>query len=393
MELRQTEVAILGAGLAGLSLALSLSQAGIHTTLLDLKRPDLHFLEDSWDSRTVALNPASMDFLVGLGAWQNLDRSILGRMEAMEIGEEGNHAALHFNASSIGLPLLAQVVENRRLLRALWELIKNATSLDCLAPVAVKAVNLEGGATKLSLDTGEELSAQCLIGADGRHSWLRQQTHQTVTQYDYQQQALVAIVRSEKPHERTARQLFLRTGPLGLLPLGDSHSWSLVWSCDEGYAEKLKAMTSTQFCRTLSNVLNRSLGSFEMLTSVTAIPLHMQHLCHYVAPRLAFIGDAAHSIHPLAGQGINLGFADVMSLSKHFISAKKQRKDLGTLKVLRQFERERRHQNQHMIDAMRFFKEGFSESSLVATQARAISLKILDHSDWFKKLCICYASG
>jgi 2-octaprenylphenol hydroxylase len=384
MELINTEVAIVGAGMAGLSLGLALAQNGIDCVVIDRNAATLNWPSDSFDRRTVALNPPTVDFLYQLGAWQHLPTERLGRMEKI-IAWDSTEASIQFDAQEAGKPLLAFVLENREVVRALWQAASQQPHLRVLAPINLLGVDQQDTHSTLLSEDGPHIRAQCVVGADGKHSWLREQTGFTLEHHSYNQQALVTVISSETAHENTARQAFLNTGPIGLLPLAHPQQWSLIWSADMTFAEDLKTQDETEFNRTLTNALNYQLGRCRTLAPLVSIPLNMQHLTRYIDQRIAFVGDSAHSIHPLAGQGINLGLADVAALSKQLSAAKKQKKDLGAVRHLRAYERERRHQNQQMITAMRFFRECFADECLIASQLRGLGIRSLNKLPLLKK--------
>ncbi|MDF1655524.1 MAG: UbiH/UbiF/VisC/COQ6 family ubiquinone biosynthesis hydroxylase [Coxiellaceae bacterium] len=389
---QHSDLIILGAGMVGLTLALQCAQAGITTTVIDVQTPKLDWSGDSVDLRTVALNPSSAACLQRVGAWQQLKKSDVGIMQNMQVWDEVGGGEIDFDAQAAQQEALAFVVENRVLVRALWRCAKQQKNLTLVAPVTPQQLHIDETQATLTVESGEKLTAQCIIGADGRNSWLKQQLAITTRTRDYDHHAVVAIIETEQPHNNTAYQAFLHDGPIGVLPLADPHRLSVVWSMTPDHANTVKQLSAERFSIDCANALNLRLGSCQLCSAVASIPLIERQAKHMVQARAAIVGDAAHTIHPLAGQGVNLGIADSQCLANTLIKAKVAAKDIGKLSVLRQYERARSGPNSQMIHLMRLFKELFSDQSPLAVQSRNLGLKAANRLTYLKNCFIQYAS-
>ncbi len=359
-------VTIVGAGMVGLALANQLSQAGIAVEVVERRAPQLDFEPRSSD-RVSALNRASRDLLQSLGVWAHLRPACVAPCTDMRVWTEQNNGAVHFSAREIGKKHLAYIVENQEVVRVLWQ----KAASDPLISITL--------CEHYELDSSRAL----IVGADGAHSTVREQAGITLTERAYGQQAIVATVTSVKPHRLCAYQNFLKTGPLGVLPLHDAHSESIVWSANDEQAQYLMHLNDAQFNIALSNALDLRLGKLTLKSARHIFPLVMRHAWCYVKPGIALVGDAAHTVHPLAGQGVNLGFQDVLVLSANVIKAYQRGRDVGALDVLRDYERERKWRNQQMLLLMQVFRS--SGSSL------GFGFGLIDHFFWLKKKIVEHA--
>lgn len=336
------DVAIVGAGLVGSALALGLHRLGLRVRLLD--RGLAAEAGDDYDLRVYAISPASAGFLGELGVWPAIAAERVSPYTHMQVWEREPHAALHFDASDVRLPELGWIVESRVIQRQLWAqlpagvLREGAAAQDCTTEAS--------GAAVLTLDGGTRLRASLVVAADGTRSPLRQARGIEVVQHAYEQTAVVCHVRTERAHQATAYQRFLDTGPLALLPLADGRS-SIVWSSTEAAA--LLAMDDRSFCAALAAASQQILGRVLDCSRRLGFPLLLQHAHEYVQPRFALAGDAAHVVHPLAGQGVNLGFGDARCLLATVAEARAAHRDIGSLRVLARYQRARRAEVREMI--------------------------------------------
>ena len=250
---------------------------------------------------------------------------------------------------------------------------------------AVSSRSKTNNTVTLTLNSGEILTADLLIGADGGRSWVRQQFNFPLLERAYQHDAIVAVIACEKPHWGCALQPFLPTGPLGVLPLANPHQVAIVWSADLARAEALVQLPEVDFNRELTNALQSRLGSMKLLSARQKIPLIMRHAKQYVMENVALVGDAAHTIHPLAGQGVNLGFQDALALTDEIIQAAAKKQPVGGLKSLRRYERRRKTDNTVMLMIMRLFKEVFAEDSIPIVTLRSQGLTQVNKLNWLKR--------
>lgn len=341
-----SEVVIVGAGMVGLALANVLSQNKIPVTLIEAREPALDFSVDDTTKtqRVSALGLHARDLLQSLNVWDAIRPKLLTPFSKIEAWAHETGQAITFNANDAGKKQLGYIAENREIVRVLWESAVNHPLVTIECPKI--------------LDSLEVLQSEyaVVVAADGANSWVRRAAGIDAKARSYGQKAIVATIQSAKPHEYIAYQSFLKTGPLGILPLSDPYHLSIVWSADDEYADHLLAMDDTAFNRALSNALDLRLGKLSLLTPRHIFPLTKRHAMHYVIPGLALVGDAAHTIHPLAGQGVNLGFKDVVELAKQLKNATERGKSLGDFSVLRKYERARKFDNHRMQAAMYLFR-------------------------------------
>ncbi|SEP99208.1 2-octaprenylphenol hydroxylase [Solimonas aquatica] len=329
------DVAVVGAGLVGTALALGLSQRGFDVELIE-RAPFLPGHDDDYDLRVYAIAPSAAAFLERLGVWPQVLAQRASAYTQMQVWERERASALSFSAAELPAPALGHIVENSLLQRVLWHALPAGVLRNALA---VQSAQSEGGVVRLQLSDGEELYARLLVVAEGRDSALRAQLGIEMLSGVYAQMAVVCHVQTEQPHQGVAYQRFMPTGPLAFLPLADGRS-SIVWSSSE--AEALLALDEEDFRRVLGEASQQVLGRIQTCTRRVRFPLALQHAERYVAERAVLVGDAAHLVHPLAGQGVNLGFGDVEALIGLLAEARDAGRDFGAERLLKRYERARR---------------------------------------------------
>lgn len=331
------DVAIIGSGLVGASLAAALENSGLSLALVESQIPPE--AETDWDSRIYAISPGSRCYLEQSGVWSLLDPGRIAPVEAMRVfGDTG--AELEFSAYQIGRAELACILENRALQRALWQKLQQQDNLTLLQPASCAALRLDGDDAELELEDGRTLISKLVVGADGRDSWVRGQAGIKASPLDYRQFGVVANFNCKLPHRGIAYQWFQRDGILALLPLPGNRV-SMVWSVSPEKSKGLLALAHEELCSLVAAASNHVLGDLTIITPPAAFPLRMLTLQHIVARRLALIGDAAHNIHPLAGQGVNTGFRDARQLATLLLE-RGALSDCGDANLLRRYERKRK---------------------------------------------------
>jgi 2-polyprenylphenol 6-hydroxylase len=330
------DVLIVGGGLVGASLAASLKSSGLSIALIEAQSQGDD--DTGWDSRVYAISPGSAAFLDECGAWQHLDMARVQKVEQMRVFGDQD-AELDFSAFQLGAPELAFILENRLMHKALWKVLRQQDNLTLFHPARCAAFELQEDAAILTLDDGRELRSRLIVGADGRDSWVRRQAGIIEPPTLYQQHGVVANFVAEKPHRGIAFQWFQPDGILALLPL-PQQMVSMVWSVSPEQSETLLLMPHEELCAQVAAASRHRLGSLQMVTPPAAFPLRLLHLPHIAMPRLALAGDAAHNVHPLAGQGVNLGFRDARQLSRTLMQRGPQQ-DCGKIHLLRRYERAR----------------------------------------------------
>lgn len=366
------DIVVAGAGMNGAAMACALARlpeaASLRIAIVDAGDAPARYEGEQFDPRVVALTPRSSQLLDDLNCWQKIIAARACAYTDMQVWDSEGTASLHFAADEVRLPLLGHIVENSVVVGALHEEISRCPNLEFLQPFRIDEL-LPGsgnGITRLRLQEGRELTTALLIAADGASSVLRNLAGFATREWDYGQSAIVTTVRTEKPHQNTAWQRFMPTGPLAFLPLqetGNRHFCSIVWSADTPLAEQLMALDDTAFATALGRAFEQRLGRVESVAQRFCIPLRQRHARQYFQPGIVLIGDAAHSIHPLAGQGVNLGFGDVVALRDEIQRALQRQIPLQDLSILRRYQRQRLGDNLAMMAAMEGFKRLFGQRS------------------------------
>jgi ubiquinone biosynthesis UbiH/UbiF/VisC/COQ6 family hydroxylase len=388
MSQPQYDVIIVGAGLVGAAFALALQGSGLRVALVEGRAPTPLPQDESWDSRIYAISPASVDFLSGLGIWNNLPPARMQRVEAMHIVGDNGVASLDFSAYETGVAELAYIVESRLMQSALWQALRDTSGVTVVCPAECAGLNIaEDGAT-LTLSDGQTLSARLIVGADGARSWVRSQAGIEAQDKDYRQSGVVANFAAEKPHGGIARQWFRPDGILAYLPLPGNRI-SIVWSTHTDHAQELLALPAAEFCAEVAQASQSALGELALLTPPAAFPLHLIRVARIAAPRVALIGDAAHQVHPLAGQGVNLGFGDARALAETLKS--RGPRDCGDALLLRRCERARKEEIVAMQSVTDGLKELFGKQNAAVGALRNVGLSLTNRAGWVKQALIRHA--
>jgi len=385
------DVVIVGGGLVGLSLAAALGDSDLSIAVLEARQPVVDWPADSVDLRVYAITRESQKLFERVGAWPAMLPKA-GPFRDMHVWDAGGNGDIHFSSADLGEPYLGHILESRVIEKALLDVIAGLPAVQRFCPATVTAFSeLEDG-QQIELEDGRTLSARLLVGADGKQSKVRDYAGIHARVSDYGQQALVAVVTTERAHAETAWQRFLPTGPLAFLPLADGRS-SIVWSVTSDRAERLLELGEADFCAELSKAFDQRLGKVTACGERMLFPLQRQYAEHYVAPRIALVGDASHVIHPLAGQGVNLGLKDVRELADTLLEARRQQRDIGSLPVLRRYERARKGDNMAMMLAMDGFKALFGSPVAPLRWARNFGLNLVDAAQPVKNQIMRAAMG
>lgn len=386
------DLVIVGGGMVGAAMAAACRGRGWRIAVIDGQPPEREWPPGDIDLRVSALNRASQRILERLGAWPRIEQLGTSVYREMQVWDAVGGAGIHFDSADLGQPDLGHIVENRVTRLALWELLEQATDIELFCPAAIDALVIADAAATVHLTDGRELTAALVIGADGGRSFVREALGIDTGGWAYDQRAIVANVEVGHWHRETAWQRFLPTGPLAFLPLADGRC-SIVWSAADQRADELLAMDDTEFMQTLEAAFEQRLGPVLSIGPRAAFPLRMQHALRYVQPRAALIGDAAHAIHPLAGQGVNLGLLDVAALADALTHARAKDRDIGSIATLRRYERARRGENLVMLGAMDLFKRTFSNRIPPLVIARNLGLTAAEHIAPLKRVFMSRALG
>ncbi len=377
--------------MVGAALACALGNSSLKVALLDRAPPAAP--DTGYDRRVSAITLASQAFFENVGAWAGMVRRRVSPVREMQVWSDGGSGAIHFNAAEIGEPYLAWIIENRVVQAALIERLHQFTNVHYLCPVEIADIALADNGAAITLKDGRLLQARLLVGADGADSAVRRVAGIETQSLNLNQKGIVATVTTEKPHEQIARQRFLATGPLAFLPLDEPHTCSIVWSADTARADQLLALDDVAFISELQTKFGEPLGKIQTVSPRAGFPLALSHAKAYTAPHLALVGDAAHTVHPLAGQGVNLGFLDAATLAEVLLEAAANQKNIGTHAVLRRYERWRKGDNIAMVSLTGGFRYLFSNDLPVVSQLRNWGLSLTDAATPVKNFIMRRASG
>lgn len=383
------DIVIVGAGLVGASFALALRGAGLNLALVEAQAPAA--AADSWDSRIYAVSPGSAAFLNGLGVWKRLDGERICAVHEMLVRGDRANALLQFSAYESGVPELAWIVESSRLQSVLWQGLEYQHNLERICPDRCEALQLGDDSAELTLASGRTLKARLVVAADGMHSWVRQAAGIAIARKEYGQMGVVANFACARPHHNTAYQWFREDGVLAYLPL-PGQRMSMVWSTPDAHAAELLALPADALGLRVAGAGVQALGKLDLLSAAMQFPLGRLRAARLAAPRIALIGDAGHVVHPLAGQGVNLGFGDAHALSRELLQREPFR-DPGDIRLLRRYERARAED----ILALAWVTDGlqqlFAAPGAVVAKLRNAGLNLTNALPVVKNLLIRRALG
>ena len=392
MNASQTfDVAIVGAGLAGATLACALQTCGMKIALLD-RNPPPPSPEGDYELRVSSLNRGSENILRQINAWQHINEERAYPYQKVQVSQENSKSILTFDCADAGEPYMGRMIENANVVHALIKQAMASQNISLINDISITNMAIEDERATLFTDQGE-IQAKLIVGADGPRSLLRRLAGFEEVQGFYGQQCIVGTIHFDGAHQNTAWQKFLSTGPLGILPLAPGYC-SLAWSCENEFANARLNESEDEFIAALETALEGHLGQVIAAPKRIAYPLTHMHPQKYVAHRLALVGDAAHTIHPLAGLGANLGITDAAALAK-VITEKAASKDLdpGQYPLLRRYERWRKPLNQAYLSTMSGLNMAFSEKLGAFSQLRSFGLRIADKASPAKHFLMLKAMG
>ncbi|WP_219311088.1 FAD-dependent 2-octaprenylphenol hydroxylase [Aeromonas hydrophila] len=392
MQMQNVDVVIVGGGMVGLGLAAALKGSALKVAVIEGQLPE-PALDEAPDNRVSALSLASQHILQQVGAWRGIEARRLQPYGQMEVWEQDSFGRIAFDAASLRQPELGHIVENRVIQLALLEAILDGDNIQLLSPARASSLQSGEAGSLLLLEDGRALSAKLVVAADGAHSWVRRQADIPLTSWDYGHHALVATVRCAEPHEAVARQIFTPEGPLAFLPLWQADLCSIVWSVPAARAEALCQCDEEQFNRQLTTAFDGRLGLCKVEGARSAIPLTARYARDFARERLVLVGDAAHTIHPLAGQGVNLGLLDAAALAEQILRNQAAGKDIGRLANLRSYERWRKSEAASMLAAMEGLKRLFAGANPLKKLVRGAGLCAFDLLTPLKQSVIRAAMG
>jgi len=393
--LRRFDVLISGGGMVGLPLGLALAQGGLKTVIADAA-PPVKVLDPSFDGRVSALAYASVRMLTALGVWEGLAPNAQPIREILvtdgQAGKPASPFSLHFDAQEVGAEALGHIAENRHIRAALYQAVEACPNLELMAPAAVKSLTVEAGRAVVRLADGDEISAALVIAADGRDSPLRSQMGVQVIGWSYPQTGIVATVEHERPHNGVAYEHFLPSGPFAILPMTGDRS-SLVWTEAKSKAPALLALDEAGFNDELSRRFGGHLGKTRSAGPRWSYPLSFHLARDFVRPRFALAGDCAHGIHPIAGQGLNLGLKDAAALAEVLLDAARLGRDIGALDTLKRYERWRRFDSFALAASTDALNRLFSNDIAPLRHLRDLGLGIVDSIGPARRFLMRHAGG
>lgn len=378
---------IVGGGLVGLALAVALRRTRLSIALVEARAP---VRPEGWDARVYAISPANARFLEEIGIWQHLDTARIAPVRKMAVrGDRGG--ALEFSAYDSGVSALAWIAEASLIQCELWESAKRQGNLDLVCPAQPSLLDIGDRGATLGLADGRSLTTRLVVAADGADSWTREAAGIAVDFLPYGLSGVVGNFVAQRPHRDVARQWFRADGVLAWLPLpGDLIS--IVWSTPAAHAQELLALSPEEFCARVAAAGDHALGGLRPVTPPAAFPLRLMRAPRTIGHRLALIGDAAHTIHPLSGHGINLGFQDAKSLAAT-LAACPEHIDCGDLQWLRRHERARREEVVALQSLTHALERLFAAGPAPVAALRNLGLNLVDRLPVIKDALVRYAMG
>lgn len=384
------DIIIVGGGMVGASLAALLAKQAHFTVALIDQHPLPQVKPD--DTRVSAIVPASIRLFKKIQAWEGMQQTRVSPYVAMSVWDSGSAGELHFNAKEIHQRELGFIIENSVIQTRLHDVLSSCETVKRILSVSPVSFQKTKDGVRLCLETGEVIQASLAIAADGAHSWLRTQADIAVKTQSQDDHAIIANVITEKPHDARARQLFLPTGPLAFLPLHSPHASSIVWSLPAAKAASLMQAEEATFNAALAQAFEHRLGAVKSVSARQCYPLCPQQATTYVKPGLALVGDAAHTMHPLAGLGVNLGLMDAACLADVLTKADHAGEDMGSYAVLRRYARWRAADNQPILRGVHALKQCFSIEQPLFKVLRGMGMAMTDRSGLLKQALVQIAS-
>ena len=393
--MRKTDLLISGGGMVGLTLALACAQGGLKTVIVD-SAPAALQLEPAFDGRVSALAYASVRLLTALGVWDDLAPHAQPIREILvtdgKVAGATSPFSLHFDAQEVGAESLGHIAENRHTRAALQAAVARAANLELIAPATIKSLATDAGSAIVTLADGSQIAAALVIAAEGRESRLRAQMGINTIGWSYLQTGIVATVEHEKPHNGVAYEHFLPSGPFAILPMTGNRS-SLVWTESKAKAPGLLALDEAGFHAELARRFGDHLGTTRAAGPRWSYPLAFHIARDFVKPRFALAGDTAHGIHPIAGQGLNLGFKDAAALAEVLLDAARLGRDIGALDTLKRYERWRRFDSFTLAASTDAMNRLFSNDIAPLRHLRDLGLGVVDAIGPARRFFMRHAGG
>jgi 2-polyprenylphenol 6-hydroxylase len=391
------DITIIGTGVVGLTSALLLAQNScLQILVLDAKSDIPSWQPDHYDPRVYAITPSSQKTLNTINAWPDIVAKRAGCFKFMEVWDGASKGKIRFSHQELNLNELGFIVEENLLRSVLYEKIKNLPNIELKSPIILESLEEHSEGVELQCQGLPAIKTKLVIGADGIHSWVRGQAGIAMTVQDYHHTALIAHVYTEKTHQDTAWQCFVSgnpypAGPLAFLPLADAHKSSIVWSVQREKAEILLSLSDNDFAATVTKAFEERLGQISQVSTRYSFPLYERQAERYVKNHIALVGDAIHTLHPLAGQGVNLGISDATCLARVIQQALQKGRAYHSYDTLRRYERERKRNNALMLAAVKGLKYLFENENEIIKRVRSQGLNFTDKMSLLKNLFVAHA--
>ena len=402
-DTQTVEAVIVGAGMAGLTLAHALAGAGIEVAVVDRADPAA-FADAAFDGRTTAIAAGSVNVLDGIGMWDGLAPNSCP-IDTIRVSDGDALMFMHFDHQEVGDVPLGHILENRDIRAHLLAAAATSPHIQLLAPANIDAIERGLGGVVVRLDGDREIRARVIFACDGRGSSLRQEARIPVTEWRYDQSSFVCTIAHERPHQNIAHERFLPGGPFAILPMRDldkpimspagplRHAASIVWSESNDLVPAIRDFDDDAFTAQLAQRVGGFLGEIALAGPRWVHPLGLSHAAHYTDRRLALVGDAAHAIHPIAGQGLNMGIRDVAALAEVVVDARRLGRDIGDPDILAAYERWRRFDNMLLAVVTDNLTRLFSNDIPPVRAARDLGLGIVNAIPAARKFSMRHAMG
>jgi len=388
------DIIIHGGGIVGLTTAIAIAKySNLNILVLEAANNYPNWDPEKIDARVSAISPGSKKIFASLNVWDKISAKRISPYLNMHVWDQSGNGAIDFNCQTSNTKTLGYIIENSVIHQSLVETAENNSQIKIIPDSKTIELNISKDHLEIKLQDEAIFKTKLLIGADGAKSWVRTQANISLTEKNYNHTAIVATVQTEKSHQQTAWQCFSKNGPLAFLPLKDPHQCSIVWSMPPELAEKLMQLSNSDFAMQLNLIFSEKLGSTKLITERATFPLKKQHAKNYIQSGIALVGDAAHTIHPLLGQGMNQGLLDAITLSKVIAEADKQQRDFSAKYTLRTYERSRKSSNQIILTAADFFKNIFASPNKFTEISRNFGLQKINQINFIKKFLADYALG
>lgn len=389
------DITIVGSGIVGATIALILAkQSQLKIAVIEAKTNSFEWQENShYDYRVSALSHSSKNIFQHLNIWEKIKSKRISPYTQMHVWDAGGAGEVHFDCQEVGESELGYIIEDNVIRSSLLASYQRYQNIHFLCPFKLMDFQEKNEWIELTSLDDQVLQTKLLIAADGANSWVREKIGIDIKSKDYQHTAIVATVKTQLPHQSTAWQRFLPSGPLAFLPLRNPHLCSIVWSATHDDAAELMTLNDDAFQKRLCDEFANKLGEISSVSPRHFFPLRMRHAKQYVRERIALIGDAAHTVHPLAGQGVNMGLLDAASLAEVIVTAFEKKRDFASLATLRHYERWRKGDTLAMLVMVDALKQLFANEKKSVQCVRNIGLNFTNQIPFFKNFLTCYALG